>query len=277
MMNRFAWAVRRELWESRWLYLAPFAVAVALAVGFAVGFPFHVAGPMTDKTVADLYDLVAGLMMVTGFLVGAIYCVDALYSERHDRSVLFWKSLPVSDVLTIVTKLFIPMVLLPVLTWLLTVGVQLVMLLSIGITLAAKGLNPSVVWSSIRPLSTAFPLLYHLVGLHGLYAAPLYGWLILVSAWAPRAPFAWAVLPPLALVFLERVTLGTMHFAGVILSRLGAEPGQAPARTGGSMLDNMNWLPMSDFIVAPRLWLGLAVAALFVYAAVRLRRLALPT
>ena len=58
------------------------------------------------------------------------YCLDALYGERRDRSILFWKSLPVSDLTTVLSKASIPIVVLPLLTFAVTVATQLIMLLS---------------------------------------------------------------------------------------------------------------------------------------------------
>ena len=275
MMRRLLWAVRRELWESRWLYIAPASMAAVLVIGFAA-YAFRLPAHPTRQTAVEPYDAVAGLMMITGLLVGIIYCVDALYSERRDRSMLLWKSLPVSDSLTVMAKLFIPIVLLPLLVWTLTVGVHLGMLLINSAVLAARGQSLVELWSQVQPLSNSLLLLYHLLALHGLSAAPLYGWMIFVSAWAPRAPFAWAILPPVAVGFLERVAFGTTHFAALLLSRLSGGLESVNAPPGGTLMDSMTLLPLGQFLAAPRLWIGFAITALFIAGTVRLRRLAQP-
>ncbi|MGZ5141690.1 MAG: hypothetical protein ACXWCX_28165 [Burkholderiales bacterium] len=275
MMRRFMWTVRRELWESRWLYIAPASIAVVLVIGFAA-YAFRLPAHATRQAALEPYDVVAGLMMIVGLLVGVIYCVDALYSERRDRSILLWKSLPVSDGLTVVAKLFIPIVLLPVLVWALTVGAHVIMLLINSAFLAARGQSVGELWSQVQPLSTSLLLLYHLLALHGLSAAPLYGWMIFVSAWAPRAPFAWAILPPVAIVFLERVAFGTMHFAELLLSRLSGGLESVSAPPGGTLMDSMTLLPLDQFLMAPRLWIGFAITAAFIVGSARLRRQAQP-
>lgn len=276
MMHRLRWAVRRELWESRWLYLAPIGMAVVLVIGFAA-FAFRLPDPATRQAAVEPYDAVAGLMMIAGLLVGVIYCVDSLYSERRDRSILLWKSLPVSDALTVAAKMLIPIVLLPLFIWALTVGAHVLMLSIQSAMLAARGQNVGLLWARVRPLQNSLLLLYHLLALHGLSAAPLYAWMILVSAWAPRTPLAWAILPPVAVAFLERITFGTTYFVGLILSRFAGGLERVSTPSGGTLMDSMTLLPLSQFLVTPGLWVGFAITGLCIVASVRLRRLAQPT
>jgi ABC-2 type transport system permease protein len=285
VIRHFVWALRRELWENRWLYLAPVCMAVLLVAGFgvyALNLPAQMAaaatlGPAQQRAaILAPYDVIAGLMMITGLLVGGIYCVDALHGERRDRSVLLWKSLPVSDLMTVVAKIAIPVVVMPLVVWALTVAVHVVIFLASTAILAAAGQSAAPVWTYVGLVSNSLTLLYHLLALHGLLTAPLYAWLLLVSAWATRAPFAWAMLPPVAIVFLERVAFGTTRFAQLMLSRLsgGLESTRAPA--GSTLMDSMSLLPLSHFVVTPALWAGFAVAAMFVVGTVRLRRSAQP-
>src|SRR5206468_10746510 len=78
---------------------------------------------------ATRYELAGALIMGTALIVGIFYCLDALYGERRDRSILFWKSLPVSDVMAVLSKLAIPIVILPLLSFAVTVATQFFMLL----------------------------------------------------------------------------------------------------------------------------------------------------
>jgi ABC-2 type transport system permease protein len=104
-----------------------------------------------------------------------------------------------------------------------------------------------------------------------LWYAPLYGWLLLISAWARRAAFLWAALPPLAICAVEKIAFNTTHFAAMLQNRLG---GGAEAITEPGMLpmDPMTHLTPGNFISSPGLWIGLIIAAGFLAAAVRLRR-----
>src|SRR5436190_14511216 len=136
--QRMYWSVRRELWESRSLYIAPLAVAVVILIGFLIS---TIAAP--DKMSAQLalhsahqgeaismpYDFAAALIMATTFVVGIFYCLEALHGERRDRSILFWKSLPVSDLITVLSKACIPIVILPLITIAITLATQFLMLL----------------------------------------------------------------------------------------------------------------------------------------------------
>ena len=100
------WSIRRELWEYHSIYIAPLAVAGV----YLFGFLFYLRKlPGTVRTAMAFYpgeqphglvhpfDFAAAAVMGTAFLVGMLYCLDALHAERRDRSILFWKSLPVSD------------------------------------------------------------------------------------------------------------------------------------------------------------------------------------
>jgi len=114
-------------------------------------------------------------------------------------------------------------------------------------------------------------LLYHLVTVHGLWYAPLYGWLLLVSACAPRAPFIWAFLPPFVVWGLEKIVFQTSHFLAMLQYRLtGPEPSAATPH--GSVMEIISALTLAQFLSTPGLWIGLAIAAAFLFAAVRLRR-----
>jgi ABC-2 type transport system permease protein len=281
MIRQFYWALRRELWENRWLWLAPSAVALVLAIGVAT-YALRITGPMRAITaVAELhqrqaisapYDVVAGLMMGIGLIVAAIYCVDALYGERRDRSILLWKSLPVSDAMTVLAKLTIPVLVLPVIIWALTVAVQLVLLLLSTAVLTAHGGSVEPLWTQLHLARDAAGLLYHLVALHGISTVPVYAWLLLVSAWATRAPFAWAILPPAAIMLFERVAFGTTRIAHLLLNTLGGGASAPPPPPGATLMESMNGVPLTRLLAAPGLWIGFAIAAVFVVGTVRLRR-----
>jgi len=119
------WSVRRELWENRSIYLAPLAVAAVALFAFSLS---SIAGiwekplRLNPAQPQAPYDLAAGLMMLTGIVVSVFYCLDALHGERRDRGILFWKSLPVSDLTTVLAKASIPLVILPLLTFSITVA-----------------------------------------------------------------------------------------------------------------------------------------------------------
>jgi ABC-2 type transport system permease protein len=268
------WSVRRELWENRAIYLAPLAVAAIYLCGFLVNV-INLRRHMrtvawTHETFAMPYEMVATVIMGTAFLVGIFYTLDALYGERRDRSILFWKSLPVSDLTVVLSKLIIPLAVLPLLSFAITVVTQFIMLLLSSVVLLGSGLNVATIWTHSSFIHVSLLLLYHIVTVHGLWYAPFYGWFLLVSAGAPRAPFVWAFLPPFVIVAVEKLTFNTSYLAAMLLHRLMGP--EAPTPPGSSMMDVMASLTLARFLVEPGLWIGLGVAAVFVAAAIQVRR-----
>jgi ABC-2 type transport system permease protein len=209
------------------------------------------------------------MLMGTTFLVAIFYCLDALNAERRDRSVLFWKSLPVSDRTAVLSKAAIPILVLPLLTFVITIVTQLLMLLLGSAVALMTGRTPSAAWA-LPWLRMSALLLYHLVTVHGLYYAPMFGWLLLVSAWARRAAFLWAFLPLLVIGFVERIVFNSSHFAAMLASRVSG----GDSTTRPAMGDPMMLGPFApgEFLSKPGLWIGLAITAAFLAAAVRLRR-----
>jgi ABC-2 type transport system permease protein len=281
-VRRFYWSVRRELWENRWIYIAPLAAAAVFLVAFLISqiaLPQHrirtvlALDPAKQRAEIELpYEIAASLIAGTAFIVGIFYALDALYGERRDRSILFWKSLPVSDLTTVLAKASIPLVFLPLLSFVITIVTHLLMLLASTIALLGSGLSIATLWTQAPGFQFSLALLYHILTVHGLWYAPLYAWLLLVSAWAPRAPFIWAFLPPFVIFGVEKLAFNTSYFLGMLEHRLmGPEPSHAAA-PGSKMMDVMLALTPWQFFSAPGLWIGLAIAAVFLAAAIRLRR-----
>lgn len=192
----FSWSVRRELWENRSIYLAPLIAAGVALFAFilsARNLPTlrHTAlllDPVRRRAAIQMpYNAVAAMVMFTAFFVGVFYCLDALHGERRDRSILFWKSLPVSDFATVMAKLTIPLVILPLVTFVAVVVTQLLILLITTIALMPVGLASTTM--PLLPGHLAMTLFYGLLTM-ALWQAPFYSWLLLVSAWARRATFS---------------------------------------------------------------------------------------
>jgi ABC-2 type transport system permease protein len=275
------WSVRRELWENRSIYIAPLAVAALFLFGFLIS-TIHLRDKMRaalaltpaqqHELIEQPYTFAALLIMGATFIVGVFYCLDALHGERRDRSILFWKSLPVSDLTTVLSKASILLVVLPLLTFAITVVTQWIMLLLSTAVLLGSGISVATLWAHVPLFQMDVMLLYHLLAIHSLWYAPIYGWLLLVSAWARRAAFLWAALPILAISVVEKIAFNTSHFATLLVSRLGGGPEDAafPVSSGMSM-DPLTHLSVGQFLISPGLWIGLAITAAFLVAAVRLR------
>ncbi|MDQ2964222.1 MAG: ABC transporter permease, partial [Pseudomonadota bacterium] len=196
---------------------------------------------------------------------------DALHSERRDRSILFWKSLPVSDLTTVLSKASIPLVVLPLLTFAIIVALKLIMLLLSTAVLLANGLSAAPLWTQVPLLRMSLMLLYGLIAFT-LWYAPIYGWLLLISGWARRTTFLWAMLPPLAICVVEAIAFHTSHFASMLKYRLTGAFAEAFAEAHGDPVIELEQLDPVRFLSSPGLWIGLVVAAAFLAAAVWLRR-----
>jgi ABC-2 type transport system permease protein len=280
------WSVRRELWENRSIYIAPLAAATVFMLGFLISLiwlphsmrELAALDPAHQRVeFAKVYSHAAMLLMVTGLLVGVFYCLDALHGERRDRSILFWKSLPVSDLTTVLSKASIPLVVLPLLVFAITVTLQLIMWLLSSAVLLLSGVGAATLWTRLPLFEMELVSLYGLTVL-ALWHAPIYMWLLLVSGWARRATFLWAVLPPLAVGVFEKIAFHTSYFGSLLKDRLfGFAAGAFDLKDKNGVPVDAHFIPLAQlapgrFLSSPSLWLGLAVAAALLAAAVRLRR-----
>jgi ABC-2 type transport system permease protein len=278
------WSIRRELWENRSLYLAPLIAGAVIVLGYLVSLvamPRSMSGMahgMAPRAALAMpYAHTAWLMELTGLLVGVFYCLDALHGERRDRSILFWKSLPVSDGTTVLAKACIPLVVLQVIVLVETIVLQWIVLLLNMAGTAAAGESVGELWRQLPFFQVQIGQLYFMAVIV-LWHAPIYAWLLLVSGWAKRTTFLWAFLPWLALAVFERIAFHSWHLAVLLGHRMfgGADKSFTFRPADGSVVDP-HFIPLAAltpgrFLSTPGLWIGLACAAIFLGAAVRLRR-----
>jgi len=277
----FYWQVRREIWEHRGVYLAPLAAAGAALVGFVLSLghlPAALKAAVADpKKVEHLmlpYDFVAVAVLVTGLIFAIFYSLGALHGERRDRSILFWKSLPVSDLTTVLSKAFVPLGLLPPVIFAAVFAGSLVVLALSTATVLLTGGDPVQLWSRLDLVFMWLALGNGLVFMF-LWWAPVVAWLMLVSAWARRMTFLWAVGPFLAVMVIERIAVGKpLIFYHFLRQRLAGAFAQAftVGGQGKVFFRTPSDLDLGRMYSSPELWIGLAVAAAFLALAVRLRR-----
>ena len=275
------WSVWRELWENKSVYIAPAIVATVLLLGALVSAGYlperrrnaMLLDEVRRRAAIELpYNIVAMMLIVTAFIVGFFYCLDAFYGERRDRSILFWKSLPVSDFTTVLSKAIIPLGILPVIVFLIAIATQFCMLLISSAVLIPSGLAGTT-WANFNLLRESVVLLCGLIVI-ALWHAPIYGWALLVSGVARRATFLWAILPPLAIAIFEKITFNTSYFFSMLKNRVfGAGDTAFDFQMHRSIsIDLLTQLTPGRFLTTPGLWIGLIVSALFIVAAVRQRR-----
>ncbi len=210
------WSVRREIWENRSIYIAPALVALVVLLSVVYSLARHpqvlllLAGmdPESRPNMMSIpFSAAAAFVMMTSALVAVFYCLDALYGERKDRSILFWKSLPVSDTTTVLAKTAIPMVVLPAVTFVVIVATHLLMMVIGSLLMAAHGVSAGMLWRELPLVKIDVIMLYGVI-VSALWYAPIYGWLLVVSSWAKRATLLWAVLPLFGICIIEKLALG---------------------------------------------------------------------
>ncbi len=303
-MNTMSTLLRRELWEHRAILVTPVVVGILILAALLLpvvagtmgevsvdGLPDHLEDLTPEKVQAIWTVAGAGLALpfvLAMVLVTTFYLLDCLYAERKDRSILFWKSLPVSDAEVVLSKLATAVLVIPAVTlavfavtsvagWGITAG----FLSSLGGDAGRLVAGPGGVLQGIV-------LTGYLLAAQALWYLPFYGWLLLVSAFASRALLLWATLPPLALMWLERAGLGTSEFAEVMGHRSVGFLDAALHTEGATHVTHLddgdtsiaieatgNIWPLLDpvgLLASPGLWAGFVVAALFVAAAIWLRR-----
>jgi ABC-2 type transport system permease protein len=271
----------REFWEHRSLWLAPLLVEGLLAVSLLIGrlqadIPHQEMTRQLRVAIATLvqWGLAQPLFLVSAICVG-FYLLDCLYSERKDRSILFWKSLPVSDELTVVAKFLVAAVVVPIGVFVLATVADVLFAAILALRI------PGVLgFSALEWLRTEVVLLLGVI-LAVLWYAPIGAALLLLSSWARRSPILWASLVPVVAPIIERIALGTHYIWTFETYRtsgiwhklwLGHEQlfnGFKDLRPVGDFLDIFDWRAAFTDI---DLWLGVIAAIAMVYAAARVRR-----
>ena len=293
-MNRFLWLIRRELWEHKAIWVAP-AILIGCLFGLLMIARTHLGHIDVGVSLSNIpqdgqiklhqlaYSIVAAIVFLVMGVICFFYSIDSLYADRIDRSVLFWKSLPLSDAETVLSKFAMAAVVIPIIALVGSVIAQVLIGGGLMAKLAMSGQSAGL-W--LHPQALAGGALIALVTAVSamLWYAPLVAYLMLASAWAPRAVFLWAVLPPVAICILERLVTRSDFFEDFFFSRLlgiyallesGAESDEEVA----SLADFAVGLGRFDFqgrviefYSSPELWLGVVAAGLLLAAAMWVRR-----
>lgn len=228
-------------------------------------------------------------VMVFGFVV-FFYLINALFEERKDKSILFWKSLPVSDAETVLSKVVTALVVAPVIAGIAALLVMLGSMLMFCVFLAINGVNPVTVYLANLDYVTIFGSLLLWIPLYAIWALPTAGWLLMVSAWAKRVPFLWAVGLPLFTGILISwfdllrifnvadnwywknivLRLLTSAFPGSHVFELASNGHLAGAKH--SLREIVLKTSGTELLTSPTLWIGAVAGIAMIFVAIRLRR-----
>jgi ABC-2 type transport system permease protein len=273
--------MRREFWEHRGLWLVPTIVAALLALATLVSVSFDFHGNRMPNLGADQKLMVlnmsqmmfALIIYVAAAFVVSFYALDCLYAERKDRSILFWKSLPVSDGMTVLSKFLVAVVAVPLLVFVLALLSQMAAFLVWELRVVT-GNAPDVVRFEAMAWLRGVTAIFLIMVLSSLWYAPVIAASMVLSAWIKKNPLLWSVLGPVLLVMFEYIVFRTGYISSVIRYRSGAiwkvlAPHNAHSGDNLRILSDLNW---ADAFTFPNLWLGVVAAAALLWAAARIRR-----
>jgi ABC-2 type transport system permease protein len=285
-MNTAVWLVRREFWENRAIWTIPaviggFMVLIAL---FGRADLMAIPSQVPSQAVGGGFLLAVG---ATFFAVLSIYStwylLDCLYADRKDRSVLFWKSLPISDTTTVLSKLATALIVIPAVY--LAAADLTALLMAFIISVRVSSSIGGALWHADLWLQLQALWLYVIVTT-AIWYLPIAAYLLVVSAWAKRAVMLWSILPPIALILAERWFLGSRVIAEHIGERLLGYPQLAFHDNPGccawvtTVVDNgtlrtpaniWGFFNVGGFVSSPETWIGVAVGIALTVCAVQLR------
>ena len=291
--------IQREIWEHKAIYIVPAVIALLLTLITVTG---QVQVTMHDKIVnltivflsnvsdqerALVFDVVLGLMAgifaISMWVVTVFYCLDALYAERKDKSILFWRSLPITDAETVGSKLLTAMLAIPLITVAMVFVTDFLVLVAVSLWVAIQGGDVGhLIWSSVSIGDTLLGTIVLVFALP-LWLAPFIGWFLFVSGFTKKMPLMLAFLPIFVLPMLEGMTSKTSLFWDAFFVRTGTPPlfetgsimeliELGDLRRAAETVDLMGAVNLSKFLSSPSLWTGLIVCGLFVAAAIYVRR-----
>jgi ABC-2 type transport system permease protein len=296
-MNNYLWLIRREFWENKAIWIMPAAIAGFLIICGLFGAvhvgpnDMHIGpgGSLPDSRVVGVVALFAFsvVFLIMMSIYSGWYLLDCLYADRKDRSILFWKSLPLTDTETVLSKLAVGLFIIPLVYF--AIADLTTVILAFIISIRASSWVGSSLWQPDAWLQIQALWIYLIVTL-AIWFLPVAGWLMLVSAWATRAVILWSFLPPFALYLAERWVFGT-HAVGTMLhDRLvsgyairafhtlgeagwvGAFPHESNVNGGGSAVYSVwAYLNPAGFFASPATWIGAAVGVALIIGTIQTR------
>lgn len=282
-MKTMAMLVRREFWEHRvflWLPLAIcvlfFLTCLILGTKFSIdtnNFGRAGRGALTPNAPGFFMVLTVLLPMFVSALMALVtffYVSDSLYADRKDRSILFWKSLPVSDSMTVLSKMLVALIAVPLVVYVIAFVTNLLVMLVFKVSSGAELFAGTF---GVGDWLAANLQLVLRIFIQALWYSPIVAIQLLISTSVPRMPVVWTLVPPLVAIFGERIFFGTWNIGLFVAGRLGG-PGtgdglDAAFAMRGRLRDGIDLVPV---LTRLDLWIGVAVAVALVYAAILVRR-----
>jgi len=300
MITHLLALLKREIWEHRAIYVTPIAIAGIVVLGTLTALMFagdfakeldvamfgaqNIAGETERRAVlSGLFFGSSGLFFLALGILTVFYSLDSLYAERKDKSILFWRSLPVTDAETVVSKLLTALVVLPAATIVAVMATHIMNLILTSIWVSMKGGDAGLlIWGSVSLFSDWLSLLI-IVYATAIWMSPFIGWFLFVSAYSKRSPFMLAFLPLVALPMLEGIFMRSSEFAQVVWGRLGSIPiysgidleslfDEDRFELSDQSLSVLSYLDIGHFLSSPAMWAGVVICGLLSFGAIYVRR-----
>jgi len=300
MMTHQLALLKREVWEHRSIFITPIVIAGIVVLGTLTALMIagefaqelnvamfgaqSVAGETERRAVlSGLFFGSSGLFFLALGILTVFYSLDSLYAERKDKSILFWRSLPVTDAETVVSKLLTAVLVIPAASIVAIIATHLVNLIVTSVWVSMKGGDAGVlIWGSVSLFDDWLSLII-IVYAAALWMSPFVGWFLLVSAYTKRSPFMFAFLPLVLIPMLEGIFSHSNEFAKVVWGRLASIPihsgmdierifDEDKFAVNEQMVSVLAHIDLGRFFSSPPMWAGLAVCGLLTFGAIYVRR-----
>jgi ABC-2 type transport system permease protein len=294
--------LKREMWEHPAVYVTPLVIALIISmlsitgqvsisaydqiVDVAILGATNLSESQRASAITVLMISVSVLFVFSMWVLTIFYTLDSLYAERKDKSILFWRSIPVTDAETVLSKLLTAVVVIPLVTFAVVVITHIVVLVISSIWVSFRGADAGYLIWQAAPLFENWTAILVFLLATPLWLSPFIGWFLLVSAYTKRSPFGAAFLPIILLPMLEKILVGTRLFSDAIFLRSAKIPLLQGVSSGDLWRDEQEaisalgeagvnlWalVDVTGFISSPSLWVGLLVCGIFTTTAIYVRR-----
>ena len=301
MIAHYIALIRRELWEHRAIFVTPLVIGTIVTLGTLTALMFvgdfqkelnlaifgaqNVAGEFERRAaLTAFYGGTSWLFLLGLGVLTVFYALDALYAERKDKSILFWRSLPVTDAETVISKLVTAVLVIPAIAIAGIIVTHLVNLVITSLWVASKGGSAgTLIWGSV-PFFDNWMATILVIYATAIWMSPFLGWLLFVSAWTKRAPLMVAFLPLVLIPMIEGIFLRSAHFAEAVWGRGAKIPlfqagidveeffDEEHLQLSEEMVSLLAHIDLGRFFSSVDTWIGIVVCGLLTTAAIYVRR-----
>jgi ABC-2 type transport system permease protein len=292
--------IKREIWEHRAIYVTPIAIAVVVSlvslagmvtisafdkeVNMALFGASNIAGDAEREAAMTVFFLGTSWVFLFGLaILTTFYTLDSLYAERKDKSILFWRSLPITDAETVVSKLLTAIFVLPLVTVAAIIATHIVnLVITTGWVMVRGGNAAHLIWGSV-PLFDNWAAALIVTIASAIWMSPFIGWFLFVSAFTKRSPLLMAFMPLIIIPIVEWIFFRSKLFATAVFGRGEMIPlfremdferffDEDRMRVNEEIVSLLAHIDVGRFLLSPSVWAGVVVCGLFATAAIYLRR-----